>query len=47
MPFKWKKIWPTTCALKATPFAAELEEIYGLRGRGQLGDHELLANKLG
>src|SRR5205823_1802727 len=27
MPFKWKKTWPTTCALKATPFAAELEEI--------------------
>src|SRR4029453_9490874 len=25
MPFKWKKTLPTTCALKATPFAAELE----------------------
>ncbi len=30
MPFKWKKIWPRTYALKATPFAAELEEIIGL-----------------
>src|SRR5215469_6976337 len=27
MPFKWKKTWPTTCPLKATPFVAELEEI--------------------
>jgi hypothetical protein len=26
MPFKWKKTWPTICALKVTPFAAELEE---------------------
>src|SRR5438477_5027939 len=27
MAFKWKKTWPTTCALKAMPFAAELEGI--------------------
>jgi hypothetical protein len=25
MLFKWKKTWPRTCGLKATPFAAELE----------------------
>ena len=27
MLFKWKKTWPTICALKATPFAVELDEI--------------------
>jgi hypothetical protein len=26
MPFKWKRTWPTTYALRATPFAEELEE---------------------
>jgi hypothetical protein len=27
MLFKWKRTWLTTYALKASPFAAELEEI--------------------
>jgi hypothetical protein len=39
MLFKWKKIWPTTCALKATPFAAELEKITS-RVSWLFGDHE-------
>ena len=43
MPYEhavqWKKIWPTTCALKATPFAAELEEITS-RAWWLFGDHK-------
>src|SRR4029450_10520391 len=39
MLFKWKKTWPTTCALKAMPFAAELEEITS-PASWLFGDHE-------
>src|SRR4029453_35479 len=39
MPFKWKKTWPTTCALKATPFAVELEKSTS-RASWLFDDHE-------
>jgi hypothetical protein len=35
MPFKWRKTWPKTYALKATLFAAALEGITSCGGRGQ------------